>query len=137
MWTIAAVLFAVVSLSAVAAAAKYGLPAWGARPQHLFSEEQEGLRLDFPAKRQGLRQLPDRSWFFEANGSVTNISAKSRAVPTILVVLSDARGRQVFMQEILSPKPVLAPGETIAINEALVNVPKAAVHAEFGWKPAN
>lgn len=137
MWMIAAVLFAVVSLGAVAAAAWYGLPSWMPFARPMFAEEQPGLKLDFPDKRQGQRQLPDQSWFFEANGAVTNISQASRSVPTILVVLRDARGRVVYTGEIHAPKRVLAPGESVAINEALVPVPKAAVRAEYGWKPGN
>ncbi|MFM5949999.1 MAG: zinc-ribbon domain-containing protein [Novosphingobium sp.] len=137
MWMIAASLFAVVALGAVAAAAWYGLPSWMPFAQPMFAEEQPGLKLEFPEKRQGQRQLPDQSWFFEANGSVTNISQTSRSVPPILVVLRDARGRVVYNTVIQPPKRVLAPGESVSINEALVPVPKAAVKAEYGWKPGS
>jgi predicted Zn finger-like uncharacterized protein len=135
MWTIAASLFAVVALGAVAASAWYGLPSWMPFSQPTFAEEQPGLKLDFPEKRQGQRKLPDQTWFFEANGAVTNISQTSRSVPPILVVLRDSRGTVVYTAEINSPKRVLAPGESVSINEALVPVPKAAVKAEYGWKP--
>lgn len=137
MWTLAAALFAVVALGAVAATAWFGLPSWMPFAQPMFAEEQPGLKLDFPAKRQGQRQLPDRSWFFEANGTVTNISQTSRSVPAILVVLRDARERVVFTAEVTPPKRVLAPGESVSINEALVPVPKAAVKASYGWKPGS
>lgn len=133
----AAVLFAVVALGSIAAAAWYGLPDWLPFAQTSFAQEQPGLTLDFPAKQQGQRQLPDGSFFFEANGTIKNDSAQSRTVPTLQVVLYDARGGQKFIQEIHSPKRVLAPGESVSINEALVNVPKGAVKARFGWKPGN
>lgn len=133
----AAVLFAVVALGSIAAAAWYGLPDWLPFAQPSFAQDQPGLKLDFPAKQQGQRQLPDGSFFFEANGTITNTSAQSRTVPTLQVVLYDARGGQKFIQEINSPKRVLAPGESVSINEALVNVPKGAVKAKFGWKPGN
>jgi hypothetical protein len=51
------------------------------------------------------------------------------------MVLSDARGRQVYSAEINAPKRMLAPGESVEINEALAPVPKAGVRSEFGWKP--
>ena len=137
MWTLAAALFAVVALGAVAATAWFGLPGWMPFANSLFAEEQPGLKLDFPAKMQGQRPLSDRTWFFEANGSVTNISQSARSVPAILAVLKDARGRIVFSAELHSPKRVLAPGESVSINEALVSVPKAAVKAEYGWKPGS
>ena len=133
----AAVLFAVVALGSIAAAAWYGLPDWLPFARPSFAQEQPGLRLDFPAKQQGQRQLPDGSFFFEANGTITNTSAQSRTVPTLQVVLYDARGGQKFIQEIHSPKRVLAPGESVSVNEALVNVPKGALKAKFGWKPGN
>ena len=133
----AAVLFAVVALGSIAATAWYGLPDWLPFGHKTFAEEQPGLKLDFPAKQQGQRELPDGSFFFEANGTITNTSAQSRSVPTVQVVLYDARGTEKFIQEIHSPKRVLAPGESVSINEALVNVPKGAVKAKFGWKPGN
>jgi hypothetical protein len=135
MWTIAAALFAVVALGAVAATAWFGLPSWVPFAHPLFAEDQPGLTLDFPAKMQGQRPLSDQTWFFEANGTVSNVSQAARSVPTILAVLKDARGRIVFTAELHSPKRVLAPGESVSINEALVSVPKAAVRAEYGWKP--
>lgn len=137
MWTIAAALFAVVALGAVAATAWFGLPSWMPFAHPLFAEDQPGLTLDFPAKMQGQRPLSDQTWFFEANGTVTNVSQSARSVPTILAVLKDARGRIVFTAELHSPKRVLAPGESVSINEALVSVPKAAVRAEYGWKPGS
>ena len=133
----AAVLFAVVALGSIAATAWYGLPDWLPFGHKTFAEEQPGLKLDFPAKQQGQRELPDGSFFFEANGTISNTSSQSRSVPTVQVVLYDARGTEKFIQEIHSPKRVLAPGESVSINEALVNVPKGAVKAKFGWKPGN
>jgi predicted Zn finger-like uncharacterized protein len=135
MWTMAAAIFAVVSLSAVAATAWFGLPSWMPFARPLFAEDQPGLKLDFPDRQQGRRQLADNSWFFEANGTVTNISDAPRSVPAIQVVLRDARGGVAYTAEIRPPKRVLAPGESMSINEALRPVPKKAVKADFGWKP--
>jgi len=134
-WTIAAILFALAALGAIGATAWYGLPDWMPFARPMFAEAQPGLKLDFPAKQQDRRQLPDHSWFFGVSGTVSNTAASSRSVPPILVVLFDSRNRQVYMAEIRAPKRVLAPGESVTINEALVPVPKAAVKAKFGWKP--
>ncbi|WP_374285072.1 thioredoxin [Novosphingobium sp.] len=135
MWTIAALLFAVVALGAVGATAWYGLPDWMPFSKPVFAEDQPGLKLDFPEKRQDRRQLANGTWFFGINGSVTNISQSQRSVPAVLVVLRDARGRIVHRAELRPAKRVLAPGESVAIYEALVPVPKSGVKAEFGWKP--
>jgi len=137
MWTIAAVLFALVAFGSIGATAWYGLPDWMPFAQQQFAEDQPGLKLNFPEKQQGPRPLADGSYFFETNGTVTNVSQESRSVPAILVVLYNARGSQVFMKEIRSPKRVLAPGESAQVNEALVNVPRGAVKAKIGWKPGS
>lgn len=133
----AGVVFAIVALGSIAATAWYGLPDWLPFGQQSFAEEQPGLKLDFPAKQQGQRELADGTSYFQANGTVTNTSTQSRTVPTIQVKLYDARGTEKFIHEIRSPKRILAPGESVSINEAMANVPKGAVRAKFGWKPGS
>lgn len=135
MWTIAAALFAIVALGSAATIAWYGLPSWVPVAKPMFAEERPGLKLDFPENQQALRELADRSWFFEVNGAVSNISQTSQNVPAILVVLRDARGRIVYTGEITPPKRALAPGETMPISQALVPVPRDALKAQYGWKP--
>lgn len=135
MWMIAAVLFAVVALTAVAATAYYGLPDWIPLSRQTFAEKQPDLKLDFPAKKQDRHQLPNGTWFFGASGTVTNVGQTARSVPSILIVLRDSRGRIVYSWEVAPPKRVLAPGESLSINEAVTDVPRSAARAEFGWKP--
>ena len=135
MWMMAAVLFATISIAAIGATAWYGLPNWMPFSKPIFAEEQPGLKLEFPAREQDRYQLPNGTWYFGANGKVTNTSQAARSVPGILIVLRDSRGRIVHSAEVRSPKRVLAPGESADIREALVPVPKSGVRAEFGWKP--
>lgn len=136
MWTIAASLFAVVSVAAIGATAWYGLPDWMPFAKPTFAQGQPGLKLDFPRDQQDRYALPDGTWFFGANGTVTNTSAQSRSVPGILIILRDSRGIIVHTAEVRSPKRVLGPGESVDIREALVPVPRSGVRAEFGWKPS-
>jgi predicted Zn finger-like uncharacterized protein len=135
MWTLAAAIFAVVSLSAVGATAWYGLPDWMPFARPLFAEALPDLKLDFPKDQQRPRLLADNSTFFEVNGTVTNNSEVPRSVPAILAVLRDSRGRITYTAEIRPPKRVLGPGETMSINEALHPVPKGVVKADYGCKP--
>lgn len=135
MWTLAAALFAAISIAAIGATAWYGLPDWMPFAKPVFAEDQPGLKLEFPAREQERYQLPNGTWYFSANGTVANTSQSARSVPSILIILRDSGGRIVHRAEVRSPKRVLAPGESADINEALVPVPKAGVRAEFGWKP--
>ncbi len=137
MWSVVAIVIGTVSLALIGATAWWGLPSWVPFAHPLFAEAQPGLKLDFPARQQDRHQLPDGTWYFQASGTVSNVSQQSRSVPSVLIVLRDARDRVVYTAEVRSPKRVLAPGESTAINEALVQVPKAAVKAEFGWKPGS
>jgi len=136
MWMMAAVLFATISIAAIGATAWYGLPSWMPFSKPVFAEDQPGLKLEFPAREQDRYQLPNGTWYFGANGTVSNTSQSPRSVPGILIVLRDSRGRIVHSAEVRSPKRVLAPGESADIREALVPVPKSGVRAEFGWKPS-
>ena len=135
LWTWAAAVFAVVSLAAIGAVAWYGLPNWMPLARQTFAEAQPDLVLDFPANRQDRRTLPNGTEFFGASGSVTNVGRSRRTVPTILIVLRDARERIVYSWEVAPAKRQLAPGESVSINEAVTDVPKSAKIAEIGWKP--
>ncbi|HEX8059225.1 MAG TPA: thioredoxin, partial [Novosphingobium sp.] len=127
--------FAAVVLGLVAAVAKFGLPDWVPLARATFGQAEPDLVLDFPPNRQDRRTLPNGTEFFGASGTVTNVGQTRRAVPTILIVLRDGRERIVYSYEVAPPKRVLAPGESMTVNEAVTDVPKTARVAEIGWKP--
>ena len=135
LWTWAASIFAVVALGAIGAVAWYGLPEWMPLARQTFAEAQPDLVLEFPANRQDRRTLPNGTEFFGASGTVTNVGRSRRTVPTILIVLRDARERIVYSWEVKPPKRSLAPGESVSVNEAVTDVPHSAKFAEIGWKP--
>ncbi len=132
----AAIVFAVVTLGLAGVVAWAGLPDWVPVARPTFAQAQQDLTLDFPPKRQDRRTLPNGTEYFGASGTVSNIGRETRYVPTILIVLRDARDRIVYSWEVVPPKRQLAPGETITINEAVTDVPKSAKSAEIGWKPS-
>jgi hypothetical protein len=135
MWTIAASLFALVALGAIAAVTRFGLPDWIPLSHATFAEAQPDLVLDFPPNRQDRRTLANGTEFFGASGTVTNVGQTRRAVPTILIVLRDAHEKIVYSYVVAPPKRTLAPGESMTVNEAVTDVPKSARIAEIGWKP--
>lgn len=135
VWTAAAALFAVLALGTVAAVSYWGLPDWVPISRPTFALGQPDLVLDFPKAQQERRTLPNGTEYFGASGTVKNVGRETRTVPSILIVLRDARERIVYSWEIAPPKPRLAPGETVTINEAVTDVPRSAKFAEIGWKP--
>lgn len=132
MWTMLAVGFALVSTGAMAAVYEFGLPDWLPLPQTGHSEPD--LKLTFPAARQERRPLNSQNDYFNISGTITNIGQSRRSVPSLMIVLRDARNRAVYTVEAAPPKPVLNPGENLTINTAIVDAPKAAVSAEVKWK---
>lgn len=137
MWMMAAILFAVISLGLVAAVGWYGLPNWVPFARPAFAEQQAGLKFEFPENRQERRQLPDKSVLYSFAGTISNIGTQRRSVPSLLVYFKDSRETVVFTHELVPPKRVLAPGESIEIREAIANVPRSAKHREIGWKPGS
>jgi len=136
LWTIAAALFALFALGTVVAVSYWGLPDWVPISRPTFGLGQSDLVLDFPQDKQDRRQLPNGTEFFGASGSVTNVGSRTRSLPPILIVLRDAHDRIVYTWEISPPQRSIAPGETVTVNEAVTDIPKAAKYAEFGWKPS-
>lgn len=129
-------MFALLAFGTVAAVSYYGLPDWVPVSRPTFAMEQTDLVLDFPADQQDRRALPNGSEFFGASGTVTNTGRETRRVPSILIVMRDARDRIVYSWEVVPPQSTLAPGESMTINEAVTDIPKAAKFAEIGWKPS-
>lgn len=133
--TYASAVFAVAALSLAAAVAWFGVPDWLPLPRPVFAQAQADLQLNFPARRQDRKPLPDGTEFFSVSGTISNIGQQTRAVPSLLVVLRDKRERIVYEKELVPPKAKLAPGEAMTVNEALTDIPRAAAAAEIGWKP--
>lgn len=136
LWTWAAGIFAVLAGATIVAVSYWGLPSWVPVSRPTFGLGQRDLQLDFPVDQQERRQLPNGTEFFGASGTVTNTGPESHRVPPVLIVLRDAHERIVYSWEVESPKKVLAPGESVTINEAVTDVPRSARVAEIGWKPS-
>ncbi len=135
LWTYAAAIFALFAMGAVFAVSYWGLPDWVPISRPMFGLGQSDLVLDFPPDKQERRQLANGTEYFGASGTVTNVGKVTHKIPPIRIVLRDARDRIVYDWEVAPPQRTLAPGESVTINEAATDVPKAAKFAEIGWKP--
>ena len=135
MWTAAGVIFAVLAFATIIGVNYWGLPDWVPVERPIFAVEEPDLVLDFPGEQQDRRTLPNGTEYFGASGTITNIGRSSADVPAVLIILRDERNRIVYNWEVVPPQPILAPGETLTIKEAVTDVPRSAKFAEIGWKP--
>ena len=133
IWTIGAVAFALAAAAVIGAINYFGLPGWMPFSQPTFVQAPPDLVLEFRADRQERRTLPNGIEYFETSGTVTNVGTETRRLPPIKVVLRDSRDRIVYDAQIVPPVSELAPGESIEVNEAIVDVPTSAKISEFGW----
>ncbi|WP_347302005.1 zinc-ribbon domain-containing protein [Croceibacterium sp. TMG7-5b_MA50] len=135
LWAWTAIILLALGGASFAAVKWWGAPDWLPLPRATFAAGKPGLELDFPPDRQEWQQLPDGTEFFGASGTITNRTDSTADVPPILIVLRDARDRIVYSWEVAPPRRRLAPGQSVAVREAVTDVPRSARVAEIGWKP--
>lgn len=134
IWTWAAGIFFVFAAAIIFAVSFWGLPDWVPVTQPDFAVGEPDLQLDFPLDQQEKREMPGGQEYFAVNGTITNVGSQARDVPPILVVLRDARERKVFELEIIPEQSTLAPGQSLDVTRAVLDVPRSARIAEIGWK---
>ncbi|WP_439648898.1 MJ0042-type zinc finger domain-containing protein [Erythrobacter ani] len=135
MWTIAAAIFALLATGTVFAVNYYGLPSWLPVNQPTFGIGKPDLTLEFPADQQRTEELETGTEIFRVRGTITNAGRDTVSVPSLLVVFSDERDRQVGTWPIVPAKRELTPGESLNVTEAISDVPAAAKVVEIGWAP--
>ncbi len=134
VWTWAAAIFAVFAAAIIFAVSYWGLPDWVPVTRPDFAASQPELLLEFPVEQQEKREMPNGQEYFAVNGTITNTGSTAHDVPSILVILRDARDRKVFELEIVPEQNSLAPGESLNVTRAVLDVPRSARFAEIGWK---
>ena len=135
LWTYAALVFALVAAGAAFAIHRLGPPDWWPVQQPLFGAAQPDLSLAFPPDAQRWRQLENDSWMFTARIEIANNAREVRDLPPVLIVMLNEREEQIYSWVVEPPQSTLAPGESISIDEARTDVPRASVYADVGWAP--
>lgn len=128
LWTMAAVVFALLIAVAALAVWQFGWLEGGVA----FAPDQPALEIVLD-KQQDRQTLTDGTEYFAASGTIVNSSAIEQRVPSLLVVLKDAQGRAVYSWTMKPPVRSLAPGGKAEFNEAKLDVPRAAAELEIGW----
>ncbi|GAB5487490.1 MAG: zinc-ribbon domain-containing protein [Parasphingorhabdus sp.] len=134
LWTIAAIVFALLIAGAGGALYAFGVPNWFEDYQ-FASVEETPLLIELNPK-QDRRTLQDGTEYFAASGTVINPTDSEHDIPPMLVVLRDASGRIVYSWKMKAPANTLAPGAKVTFNEAKLDVPRAASQLEVGWVDA-
>jgi predicted Zn finger-like uncharacterized protein len=128
MWTMLAILAALLMLGAVAALSYFGAPAIGG---------QSG-GAETPLVIQSTRE-PDRTTLESGNelltvyGRVVNRTQKPQRVPPIRAELTDSQGRIVYSWAISAPVSELAPGASTNFNSAVVDVPASVKRLKLNF----
>jgi predicted Zn finger-like uncharacterized protein len=130
LWTIAAVIAALVLLAGVGALQFLGTPTWLARLGLPVGATSVPLELEMPRK-PNRRTTPSGNELFELSGRVINPTDTAQRVPDILVELSDPQGRVIYGWTITPSKRTLAPKETLNFDSAQIDVPKGAKSINF------
>ena len=133
MWTILAIIAAVLMIGAIAAVQYFGLPRIGVG-MGIPVQTGEGLTITGTAER---RRLQSGNELLAVSGEVVNPTGDAQRVPQIRAELRDSQGRVVYAWSIAAPARELRPGETATFNSAETNVPRGGRVLNLSFGPAS
>lgn len=133
LWTIAALLFALIVAGTAGALAAFGVPKWADGVFAFALPEQPDLVIELPAEAQTHRTTANGTIYFEARGFIVNPSDQVQRVPAIKAELRDADGNIVYEWIIPAPVNTLPPGGRVAFSEARADIPRRAVLLTASW----
>ena len=110
LWTWAAAIFAVVAAGMIFAVSVTGACPTGCRSTAPISPLRSPICNSISRPNSRKRELPKGTEYFAASGTITNIGSSRAPVPTILIVLRDARDRIVYSWEVAAAAAPARPG---------------------------
>lgn len=133
LWTIAAIVVAVLMAGAVFAIQYFGLPQIGEKIG-LPVQSGDALSLDGDAER---RRLASGNELLEVRGEIVNRTGEVQRVPQIRAELKDAQGRVVYTWSIAPPVRELQPSGRVAFTSANVDVPRGGSTVSLTFGPVS
>lgn len=133
MWTILAVIAALLMVGAIAAVQYFGLPRIGVG-MGIPVQTGEGLTITGSAER---RRLQSGNELLAVSGEVVNPTGETQRVPQIRAELRDSQGRVVYAWSIAAPARELQPGESATFNSAETNVPRGGRVLNLSFGPVS
>ena len=131
MWTIVAIVAALLMLGATAAIGWFGLPRLGAGLS-MPGRSSTPLTLDYQAQNQ---MLASGNALLTVSGTISNPTDKVQRVPSLRAELRDEGGRVVYSWPIAPPVAELQPGQSANLNAAEFGVPTAAKKLTLNFGP--
>ncbi|HEX5181895.1 MAG TPA: MJ0042-type zinc finger domain-containing protein [Allosphingosinicella sp.] len=131
MWTMSALVAAVLMLAATAAIAWFGVPRFGGSFVTIRSGASP-LRIEKERAERGT--LGSGNELLTVTGQIVNPTDSVQPVPQIRAELQDAAGRTLYSWAISPPVSELQPHQNAIFNSSEVDLPKDAkrVHLAFG-----
>jgi predicted Zn finger-like uncharacterized protein len=132
MWTILAVLAALLMVGALAALYFVGpqqISAW------MGAEAETGERLRFTRREVSREPLPTDKELLTVTGEITNVSNQPQRVPQIRADVTDAEQRVIYSWTIAAPVRELQPGQTASFSSASTDVPKGGRNLNLSFGP--
>ena len=130
MWTILAVVAALLMLGAVAAISYFGVPLLGGEAR----AAAKALVIERSRKPERTR-LESGNELLTVYGRIINASDKSQRVPPIKAELKDAQKRVVYSWVISAPVLELGPSASTNFNSAVVDGPRSARELSLTFDP--
>ena len=128
LWTMAAVVFALLVAAAGTAFWYFGVPTGS----FTMAAQEPDLKIVLNQNLE-LNERADGTPFFIASGSIVNPTGRTQNVPEMLVTLKDAGGRPVYSWKMRAKVRSLAPGAKVDFSEARLDVPLASTQISIGW----
>ena len=128
LWTMAAIVFAILIASIGGAVWYFGVPNIGLS----MAGAEPDLKIVLNENLE-LNEREDGTPYFIASGSIVNPTSTTQKVPEMLVTLKDSGGRPVYSWKMTPKVRSLAPGAKVDFSEARLDVPLAATQISVGW----
>ena len=119
VWTLIAIIAAILMLGAVAAISYFGMPSLG----QATGQGGSPFSIQGRAERQ---EMASGNELLTVTGRISNLTETVQRVPPIRAELRDPQGRVVYVWSISAPVTELQPRQSAAFNSAEVDVPKGA-----------
>ncbi|HEX6374172.1 MAG TPA: MJ0042-type zinc finger domain-containing protein [Allosphingosinicella sp.] len=133
MWTLAAIVAALLMVAAIAALYAVDLPKLGV---DIALPGRQATPLQLELLHAENQTLESGNALLTVTGRITNPTQSVQRVPQVRAKVLDAGGKAIYSWSISPPVSELQPGQSVTINSAEMNVPADAAKLHLGFPSA-